>query len=447
MSYPVVENNIATKLNLIAKKAKENKELKFTALIHHISNPEHLLICFQDLKQGKAAGIDNRTKESYTDKEIKAALTQVSENLKQRTYRPQPVKRIYISKENNKQRPLGLPTVIDKTVQQACKNILERVYEPNFLDCSYGYRPNKDAHQALKAVNHLVMRKKVNWIIDADIEDFFGNLDHYWLMDCLSQRIKDPRFKSLIFKFLKSGILEENKYQSTEQGTSQGGIISPLLANIYLHYVLDLWFEKIVRKQLKGEVELVRYADDFIIGLQYKEEAEWLAQALKERLAEFGLKLSGKKTNILEFGRFAKENQEKSGNKPKTFDFLGFTHYCSTTRDGRFKLGTKTSRKKMGRSLKKMNAWLRAVRNLIKTEKIWKKLEVKLTGHYNYYGISGNYQSIHHFYYKTIQLTYKWLNRRSQKNSFNWQGFSQYLKCYPLPQPKLIFQIYNTWRI
>lgn len=442
MSYTGMENNIATKLNLIAKKAKENKELKFTALTHHISNLEHLLICFKDLKQGKASGIDYRTKESYTEEEIRETLNQTIARMKARKYRPQPVKRIYIKKENNKQRPLGLPTVIDKIVQLAIKNILERIYEPNFLDCSYGYRPNRDAHQALKAVNHLIMQKKVNWIIDADIEDFFGNVDHYWMMDCLSQRIKDPNFKSLIFKFLKSGILEQGKYQSTEQGTPQGGIISPVLANIYLHYVLDLWFEKVAKKELNGEVEMIRYADDFVIGIQHKDQAEKLIEMLKQRLAKFGLKLSEEKTKIIEFGRFAKENTQ---GKPKTFDFLGFTHYCSTTKDKRFKLGVKTSGKKMKRSLKKMNEWFKSVRNLIKQAEIWKQLSVRLVGHYNYYGISGNYQNVHQFYYKTIQLTYKWLNRRSQKKSYNWQGFSQYLKRYPLPKPKLIFQIYNTW--
>lgn len=441
-----METKTATKLILIAEKAKEDLSLKFTALIHHI-NPEYLLACYQDLKQGKAPGIDYRTKESYTEEEIREIINQIVARMKTRKYRPQPVRRTYISKENSyKKRPLGLPTVVDKTIQLAIKNILERIYEPNFLDCSYGYRPNRDAHQALKAVNHLVMQKKINWIIDADIESFFDNVDHYWMMDCLTQRIKDPRFKSIIFKFLKSGVLEEGKYQATEQGTPQGGIVSPILANIYLHYVLDLWFEKVVKKELNGNVELIRYADDFVIGLQYKDQAEKLLEMLKRRLAKFGLKLSEKKTNILEFGRFAKENYQKRGQgKPKTFDFLGFTHYCSTTRDGRFKLGTKTSHRGMRRSLKKMNKWLKSVRNLIKQVEICKQLSVRLVGHYNYYGISGNFESIKQFYYQTTTLTYKWLNRRSQKRSFNWLTFNQYLEKHPLPKPKLKFQIYNTW--
>lgn len=445
--YPAMEQTIATKLNLIAKKARENKELKFTSLIHHISNLDHLLACFQDLKQGKAPGIDNRTKESYTDKEIREALSQVVEKLKQRKYRPQPVKRIYIDKENNtKQRPLGLPTVVDKTVQLACKNILERIYEPNFLDCSYGYRPNRDAHQALKAVNHSIMQKKVNWLIDADIKGFFDNLNHYWMMECLSQRIKDPRFKSLIFKFLKSGVMQEEKYCPTVKGTPQGGIISPVLANIYLHYVLDLWLEKVAKQQINGEVQIIRYADDFIIALQYKDQAEKLLEMLKQRLAKFGLSLSEEKTRIIEFGRFAKENCQKRGEgKPKTFDFLGLTHFCSITRDGRFKLAVKTSHQRIKRSIKAINDYLKRVRNLLKQKTIWEQLAVKLQGHYHYYGISGNYESIKQFYQRTTFLTYKWLNRRSQKQSFNWINFYQYLSRHPLPKPKLTFQIYNTW--
>jgi len=446
MSYPVMKQNIATKLNLITEKARQDKELKFTSLIHHISNLEHLLACFKDLKQNKVAGIDYRTKESYSKEEIKKVLTQVSKKIKQRTYRPQPVKRIYINKENNKQRPLGLPTVIDKVVQSAIKNILERIYEPNFLNCSYGYRPNRNAHQALKAINHLIMQKKINWVIDADIKGFFDNIDHYTMMDCLSQRIKDPRFKSLIFKFLKAGIMEQGNHQSTEQGMPQGGIISPILANIYLHYVLDLWFKVIAKKQLNGEAKLIRYADDFIIGLQHKGQAEILLEMLKQRLAKFGLSLSEDKTQIIEFGRFAKENhQKRKQDKPKTFDFLGLTHYCATTRNGRFKLGVKTSHKRMRRNAKAMNTYLKKVRNLFKQEQIWKQLIVKLNGHYNYYGISGNFESINQFYRKTIFLTYKWFNRRSQKQSFNWISFFRYLNQYPLPKPKLMFQIYNTW--
>lgn len=290
------------------------------------------------------------------------------------------------------------------------------------------------------------MQKKVNWIVDVDIQGFFDNVDHKWIMECLSQRIKDPRFKSLIYRFLKSGVLEERKYQPTEQGTSQGGITSPILANIYLHYILDLWFNGRAKKEIRGEAQLIRYADDFIIGVEHKDQAKKLLQMIEQRLAKFNLTLAQEKTKIIEFGRFARENcQKRNDIKPPTFDFLGFTHYCSTTRDGRFKLGTKTSKKKMKKSLKATNLWLKTIRNQIKQKEIWQLLQAKLRGHYNYYGISGNFPSIKCFYNKTINLTFKWLNRRSQKKSFNWTEFNKYLQCYPLLKPKLTFQIYNTW--
>ena len=441
-----METKTATKIILIAKRAKEDKKLKFISLMHHI-NEEFLFECFKELKQGKAAGVDHKTKESYTDDQIKKEIHIVVEKIRTRKYQPQPVRRTYINKEaGGKPRPLGIPTVIDRTVQLGIKKLLEAIYEPNLLNCSFGYRPNRNAHQALKAVNHLIMQKKVNWIIDADIKGFFDNVDHKWMMECLSQRIKDPRFKSLIYRFLKSGVLEENEYYPTLQGTPQGGIISPILANIYLHYILDLWFNGIAKKEIRGEAQLIRYADDFIIGVEHKDQAIKLQQMIQQRLAKFNLTLSEEKTKIIEFGRFARENcQKRNDRKPQTFDFLGFTHYCSTTKDSRFRLGTKTSKKKMNKSLKANKQWLKSIRNQLKQKEIWQQLKAKLQGHYNYYGISGNFPSIKCFYDKTVHLTFKWLNRRSQKKSFNWSEFDKYLKCYPLPKPKLMFQIYNTW--
>ena len=445
---PYTEMEIATetKLILIAKKARENKKLKFTSLMHHL-NFEYLEKCYEELKQGRAAGIDGRSKESYTEEEIKGILQTIIQELKERTYRPDPVKRVYIEKPGqNKKRPLGLPTVKDKILQMGVKKILEAIWEANFLECSWGYRPKRNAHGALKEVNHLIMQKKINYVIDADIQSFFDTMDHQWLMEFLTQRISDPHFKSLIWKFLESGILESGTYRETTKGTPQGGIVSPLLANIYLHYVLDVWFYGKVKKELKGEAQLIRYADDFIIGFQYREEAQRVLAQLKARLAQFQLKLSEEKTRIIEFGRFAEENAKKKGEgKPMTFDFLGFTHYCSRTRDGRFKLGVKTSKKSAKKSFKAMNDWFKSIRNVAQQKQIWETLKAKLTGHYEYYGISGNFESIYQFYYRTERIAYKWLNRRSQKKSFNWESFRRYLERYPLPRPELKFQIYNTW--
>lgn len=440
-----MDNTTKFKLTLIAKKARELPKLKFTSLMH-LLNIEYLQECFAELKAHKAPGVDGRTLESYSEKEITEALTQVVADLKGHTYRSSPVRRVNIPKPNGKIRPLGIPTVIDKTLQLACAKILERIYEPLFLNLSYGFRPKRNAHQALAAVNHMVMGQKVNWIIDADIQSFFDNVNHEWLMKCLEQRIVDPNFLRLIRKFLKAGVMTEGKVEAVAQGTPQGGIISPILANIYLHYVLDLWFTVKEKKELTGYAQLVRYADDFVIGVQTKQEADKIVQDIRERLAQFGLTLAEDKTRILEFGRFAKGNTKKRGEaKPKTFDFLGFTHYCSQTRDGRFSSKVKTSKKRFTVAKKAQNHWLKTVRNRTTLPNIWKILALKLQGHYQYYGVSGNFRGIKSYYEQTIKLTYKWMNRRSQKKSWNWENFRIYLDQNPLPKPKLSYAIYNTW--
>jgi RNA-directed DNA polymerase len=443
--YPEVDKTTKFKLTLIAKKAQEDPKLKFTSLMH-LLNAEYLLECFSELKSHKAPGVDRRTAESYKPEEITKALTQTVATLKSHTYRPQPVRRVFIPKANGKTRPLGIPTAIDKTLQLAAAKILEPIFEPLFLNLSYGFRPSRNAHQALAAVNHMVMGQKVNWIIDADIKGFFDNVNHDWLIKCLEQRITDPNFLWLMRKFLKAGVMTEGKVQTTTQGTPQGGIVSPILANIYLHYVLDLWFEVKEKKQLTGFSQLIRYADDFIVGCQTRQEAEKILKDIKDRFVQFGLTLAEDKTRVLEFGRFAVENTNKrGGGKPQTFDFLGFTHYCGQTRDGRFALKITTSRKKFTLSLVKQKDWFKAIRNRIKLPKIWKALAAKLQGHYQYYGISGNFDSIKSYYQETERQAYKWMNRRSQKKTWNWDSFRDYLNQYPLPKPKLTYAIYNTW--
>ena len=445
MPSPEVDKTTKFKLTLITKKASEDKKLKFTSLAH-LLNAEYLQECFSELNSRKAPGVDNRTKESYSEEEINQALTQTVANLKDHTYRPQPVRRVFIPKANGQQRPLGIPTVIDKTLQLACAKILEAIFEPLFLNLSYGFRPNRSAHQALKAVNHMIMGQKVNWIIDTDIKGFFDNVNHQWLIKGLEQRIADQNFLWIIRRFLKSGVMTEGKVEATAQGTPQGGIISPLLANIFLHYVLDLWFEGKEKKQLQGYSQLIRYCDDFIIGVQHKQEAEHILKDLWERFTTFGLTLAEDKTRILEFGRYAEENSNKrGGGKPQTFDFLGFTHYCSQTQDGRFALKVKTSQKKYTLAKTSLNLWLKAVRNKLAIENLWGLLSLKLQGHYNYYGLSGNFDMIQRYYRQVERWTFKWTNRRSQKKSWNWENFREYLNQHPLPQPKLTYAIYNTW--
>lgn len=418
--------------------------LKFTSHMH-LLNEEYLRDCYKQLKRGKAPGVDGRTAESYSEDEIKSAISQLVKELKAQKYRPKPVRRVFIPKANGKQRPLGIPVVMDRILQRAVANILEPLYEPLFRDCSYGFRPNRSAHGALKAVNHMTMGQKVNWIIEADIKDFFTNVNHDWLMECLKQRINEPNLLRLIKQFLKAGVINSGTMETTTKGTPQGGIVSPILANIYLHYVLDLWFElKEVPKQ-SGHAELVRYADDFVIGAQHKAEAFRMLEDIRQRLAEFGLTLAEDKTHILEFGRFAAHNRKKRGQgKPETFDFLGFTHYCSTTRDGRFALKVKTSRKKYTAAILKQKLWLKMARTY-PIKSIWKALARKLQGHYNYYGLSGNFVAIKQFYYHTRQLVFKWLNRRSQKRTWNWNQFHIYWDKHQLPKPEVRYAIYNTW--
>lgn len=434
-----------SKLTLITTLAKEQPKLKFTSLIH-LLNQEYLLECFAELNKQRAPGIDQRTVASYTDTELKETFAQVVASLKTKTFRPQPVRRVDIPKGNGTTRPLGIPTVIDNTIQLACTKILIAIFEPLFLNCSYGFRPKRNAHEAITAVNHMVMQQKVNWVIDADIQGFFDHVDHPWMMRCLAQRIVDPNFLWLIRKMLKAGVMDQGIITSTQCGTPQGGTISPMLANIYLHYVLDLWFHGQTKSQLTGYAQLVRYADDFVIGVQHQQEAKALLQQITQRFMKFGLTLAEDKTSIKEFGRFAENNSRKRGQgSPVTFDFLGFTHYCSQTRDGRFSMKVKTSRKKVIQASIRQNHWLKTHRNLKKLKEIWQIMALKLQGHYQYYGVSGNFHSIQRYYRSTLQLLYKWMNRRSQKKTWNWKQFWEYVTNYPLPKPTLTYAIYNTW--
>jgi len=435
-----VQFDMETKLNLITKRTIEDKRFKFTSLAH-LLNETSLKECFYMLKKDKATGVDEVTFEEY-EMYLNTNIQKLVKRMKAGKYYPQPVRRAYIPKGEGKFRPLGIPSLEDKIVQMGISRILNAIFEPNFLDCSHGFREGRSCHQALKQLDNTIMTKPVNHIIDADIRGFFDNVEHDWLLEMLKQKIADKNFLKIIVRFLKAGVMEDGKILETEEGAPQGGVISPVLSNVYLHYVLDLWVEKVVKREMQGYVDLIRYCDDFVILVQYKEEAGKMLLLLKERLNKFGLDLAKEKTRAIEFGRYANVNAERIGKKPDTFDFLGFTHYCDRSRKGNFKVGRRTRRKKFNVKLKEMNEWLKSVRNMVELKEWWKTLSAKLRGHYEYYGISGNYESIEKFYKRSCRLAFKWLNRRSQRKSMSWIQYAEYLNQFPLPKPEIKHNIY-----
>jgi RNA-directed DNA polymerase len=412
----------------IRELAKKYQRLQ--TLMHYV-NKETLIKEHNKQISGKASGVDKVTKEEY-EINLNNKIDNLLERMKLFNYLPQPVRRTFIPKPgSDKLRPLGIPAYEDKLVQGAMAYVLNEIYETKFLDCSYGFRPDRNCHMAIKEINRLIMTKKVNYILDCDIKGFFDNVNHQWLMEFLKHDIEDKNFLRYIVRFLKSGIMEDMKYYESDKGTPQGGLISPILANVYLHYVLDLWFYH-VKKQFQGEMYLIRYADDFIVLFQYKEEAEQFYQILLERLAKFGLEISEEKTRILPFGRF-KGTDEK-------FDFLGFTHINGKTRTNKYMVKHITSRKKLKSKKSTVKEWLKENMHTMFDE-LFKTLNRKLTGHYVYYGISGNYESICKFYKYTKYELYRVLNRRHQKRSMK---FTDYLRIWEnyISKPKLYVNIW-----
>jgi group II intron reverse transcriptase/maturase len=436
-----MDNMALTKLALISQRARKEPKFQFTSLAH-LLNEGFLKECYYSLGRDRASGIDGVSWKEYGE-HLDENLKDLVVRMKAKRYKPQPVKRIYIPKNEHEERPLGLPALEDKIVQKGISRILEAIYEVDFLDCSYGFRPARNCHQALNAVDKIVMRKRVNYVIEADIKGYFDNVSHEWMMKFLQVRIKDPSFLLLIRRFLKAGYFEAGKVISTEQGTPQGGNLSPMLSNIFLHYVLDLWFEKKVVPRARGACYMVRYADDFICMVQHADEAQRIIQALRQRFAKFSLELHSEKTRVISFGRFERERASRGNRRANTFDFLGFTHYCGQNRKGKFILFRKTSKKKFRMKCKEMDSWLRKIRNYVKTKEWWPVLCAKLRGHYQYYGVSGNIHSLEQFYGLVERMTLKWLNRRCQCKSFNWENFRRYREHYPLPQPRIVHNFYT----
>ena len=406
------------------------RNIKIENLIHFV-NKETLKEQHRKQQRNKASGIDKITKDKYTLK-LDENIENLIERMKKFSYKPLPVRRTYIPKANGKLRPLGIPAYEDKLVQGIMADILNEIYECKFLEGSYGFRPNKNCHQAIREINQRIMINKVNYILDCDIKGFFDNVDHKWLMKFLKHDIKDEVFLRYINRFLISGYVEDMKYYETDRGTPQGGLISPILANVYLHYVLDLYFEKYVKPKLKGEAYLVRYADDFLIMFQYENEAKLVYEILIKRLAKFGLEMEQDKTRILPFGRYKGTNE--------TFDFLGFMHYNGTTRTGKYIVGHKMSKKKRKLKHKSITKWIKEHRAFKFIETI-NLLNKKLIGLYAYYGINGMLGELYKIYYHTLYALRNSIFRRSQR-CLSLKTFNRIIQRVPIAEPKIYKDIW-----
>jgi RNA-directed DNA polymerase len=413
--------------------ARRSRQTQFTALLHHVDEAA-LLRAFRRQRRAASAGVDGMTVEAY-EAELEANLRDLCDRVHSGRYRPRPVRRTYIPKADGGRRPLGVPTLEDKIVQGAVAEVLSAVYEADFLGFSYGFRPHRNAHQALHALHTALMTRKVLWVLDADIRSFFDSVNHEWLLRMLSHRIADPRILQLIGQWLRVGIMESGEWKEAFDGTPQGAGISPLLANVFLHYVLDLWVHR-WRQHAQGCVSVVRYADDFVMGFESEEDARRMLADLRERLAKFGLSLHEDKTRLIMFGKFAAERRARQGQRrPETFDFLGFTHYCARGRDGRFVVKRKTQRKRVIRKLKELRVEAkRRMHRPIAEQRGW--LNAVLRGHFAYYGLQSNMRSMASFAYQVRRLWHRALARRSQRG-MTWERFNRMLRAFPLPTPTI----------
>ena len=406
---------------------------KVQNLMHSV-NEQTLMLEHKRQARKKATGIDGVDKTAY-DENAEENIQELVSKMKKFQYRPQAVRRTYIPKANGKMRPLGIPAYEDRLVQGVMAGLLNEVYEVRFLDCSYGFRPKRDAHEVVRYINQTIMTKKVNYVLEADIKGFFDNVDHDWLMKFLEHDIQDKNFLRYIKRFLIAGIMEGTELMDSDRGTPQGGLISPVLANVYLHYVLDLWFEKAVKPKLRGEAYYVRYADDFLILFQYENEARAVMEALKPRLGKFSLEVAEDKTRVLPIGRFKGTKED--------FDFLGFTFYNAKTRGGKYRLGVRTSKKKLKAKRQAAKTWLRTrlTRPVAETMKL---LAAVIRGHCNYYGVNGNFHAIQSFWKYLKYSTYRMLNRRDQKGKLKYPKFLRIWNFY-ISEPHLTTDIWN-WK-
>lgn len=428
--------DLSPALERIRQASARERQQRFTALWHHVYNIDHLRAAYQSLERTASAGVDNVTWAQYGE-DLEYRLTDLSDRLRRGAYRPEPVKRVYLPKPDGRVRPIGMPTLEDKIVQRTVAKVLEAIYESDFKGFSYGFRPGRSAHDALDALSVGIRQRRISWILDADISGFFDAIDHDWMLQFLAHRIADKRVLRQVSKWLKAGVLEGAHRVHPDTGTPQGGSISPLLANVYLHYVFDLWVDQWRKRQAKGDVIIVRYADDFVVGFQHQADAERFRSALTLRLSKFGLTLNNQKTRLIEFGRFAHERRRRRGlGKPETFNFLGFTHICAVTRQGWFTLLRRPMRSRMSAKLKELNVQLKFRRHFpIAHTGRW--LQSVLRGWYQYYAVPMTYHTLVAFRRCVARHWYRALRRRSQRSRITWRDMHR-LIAFWLPVPRIL---------
>lgn len=426
--------DMQTSLRGIANRARRDRKVRFRDL-YRLLNEGNLRDCFYQLRKSAAPGVDHVTFEEY-ERELDTNLADLVRRLVAKRYRAKLVRRKYISKANGKLRPLGIPALEDKLLQMAAARVLEAIYEQDFLDCSWGYRAKRGPREASRVLADRLYRGRIGWIVEADIRGFFDNISHAWMVRMLGERIADGAFLRLIEKWLKAGVLEEDgKVLHPATGTPQGGIVSPVLANIYLHYVLDLWFEHRVRKGIKGDVFMMRFADDFVCAFQYRADAVRFEKELKERLGKFGLRAAEEKTRTLQFNRYEPEPND-------AFEFLGFEFRWVKRRIGMPGVRRRTSPERLRASVRAFTEWIMKYRHT-RLPKLMAKLRSKLSGYWNYYGVRGNMEMLNRFNRQCLALLYKWLNRRSQKRSCTWEEFAALLKKFRIPNPQIVEPVYQ----
>ena len=432
-----LETRTATKLRRVAELSGKNPKMEFRCLMPHF-NKESLIGCFNELNGKKAVGIDRQTKEEY-GRNLEENIVNLIGRMKTMSYRPAPVREVLIPKDNGKIRPLGISNFEDKIIQLMFSKILEVVYEPIFYDFSYGFRRGRSCHQAIKACQNYLFSNRPAMVIDVDLENFFGSIDHRKLLALLRMKIKDKVFVRYIARMLKSGILSNGELRKTDEGTPQGSVVSPILANIFAHYALDKWFVEMVATNCEGKVVIFRYADDLVTVCGTETDAQRILQSLKARMHRFSLKLNQEKTKLVPFDKNKLVNGEKQG----TFDFLGFTFYLGNSKNGKAILPKlKTSSKRFRSKLKVVSVWCRANRHKMKMRDLWNAFSVKLAGHIRYYGVSHNSRYVLRFMAESKRIFFKWINRRGQRKSMNWKGFGKFLEEFPPPKVKVYHNMF-----